>query len=233
MSPRDRGPAVVVVGGDTGPGVDLVAGLEDQGASVAVLGSEELDDRDGVGGALDGAARRLGGLDGVVVASVGISSTLRGALGDLGTEVWQDRVEVPLLRTLVCFQAAYSCLRSRGGTMVLLVPTLSLTGAAGFVPWAAVTEGQRALAKAAARAWGPEAVTVNCVAVPAALLAVVAPGVDRYATPTDRPRLPAPALARPAMRGDVAPVVSSLLSPIWRAVTGATVAVDAGVWMTP
>ena len=53
---------------------------------------------------------------------------------------------------------------------MLLVPTLSLVGAAGYGPWAAVTEGQRALAKAAARAWGSRAVTVNCVAVPGPLL---------------------------------------------------------------
>jgi hypothetical protein len=35
------------------------------------------------------------------------------------------------------------------------------------------------------------------------------------------------------MRTDVAPVVQTLLSAMWRPVTGATVAVDGGVWMTP
>jgi NAD(P)-dependent dehydrogenase (short-subunit alcohol dehydrogenase family) len=106
---------------------------------------------------------------------------------------------------------------------------LSLVGAAGFGPWSAVTEGQRALAKAAARAWGGRTVTVNCVAVPATLLA---PGWDHDAPP-DRPGQPAPALEPPDLRGDVASVVRTLLSPSWRSVTGATVGVDGGVWMAP
>ena len=117
--------------------------------------------------------------------------------------------------------------------MVVLVPTLSLVGAAGFAPWAAITEGQRALAKAAARAWGRLAITVHCVAVPAALLTSPrgdAAGIDEQ---IDRPGQPAPALPQPDVCPDVASVVHCLLSPAWRSVTGATVAVDGGVWMAP
>jgi NAD(P)-dependent dehydrogenase (short-subunit alcohol dehydrogenase family) len=111
---------------------------------------------------------------------------------------------------------------------VWVVPTLSLVGAAGFAPWSAVTEGQRSLAKAAARAWGPHAVRVNCVAVPAALAAD--PGT---ADAFDREGQPAPALSPPAVRVEVATVVHALISPAWRSVTGTTIGVDGGVWMTP
>ena len=164
------------------------------------------------------------------------------AVADLDLDAWRARVELPLHRTLVCFQGPFDALRGDGGTMVLLVPTLSLVGAAGFGPWAAVTEGQRALAKAAARAWGSRAVTVNCVAVPAALL--MAPGADddpptrrgvrrRVTSRARSARTTRSALGRPDMGVEVAAVVLTLLSPAWRAVTGATVAVDGGVWMTP
>jgi NAD(P)-dependent dehydrogenase (short-subunit alcohol dehydrogenase family) len=226
-------PAVVVVGGEHGAGAELAGGLEDLGASVATLGADTWEGRDEVRGVLDRARRRLSGLDGVVIASVGAASAVRALLADVDSGSWTERVERPLQRTLACFQAAFGCLGATGGSVVVLVPTLALTGTAGFVPWAAVTEGQRALAKAAARAWGKSAVTVNCVAVPAELLVTEPSGERQVAAPLDRAGLPVAALERPDMRADVAPVVHALLSAAWRPVTGATVAVDGGVWMTP
>ncbi len=227
-----RGPVVAVVGGDTDGGAELAAGLRDLGATVAPLDLAALAGREDLRVALDATTRRLGPLDGVVVASVGIGPTRHAAVAELDGEAWAARVELPLQRTLTCFQGAIGSLRDGGGTVILVIPTLSLVGAAGFGPWAAVTEGQRALAKAAARAWGQRAVTVNCVAVPGALLRN-APDGSGAETYVDRPGQPAPALGRPTMRADVAGVVHALLSPAWRSVTGATVAVDGGVWMTP
>jgi NAD(P)-dependent dehydrogenase (short-subunit alcohol dehydrogenase family) len=239
------GPAVAVVGADTAAGAELAAGLDHLGASVATLDLATLHGRDEFGAALDTATRRLGRLDGVVVASVGIEPTLWGAVAALDLDAWRARVEIPLHRALVCFQGAGRALGEGGGSLVLLVPTLSLVGAAGYGPWAAVTEGQRALAKAAARAWGSRAVTVNCVAVPAALLMASSTAGDDaprgaprgasagHGSGPDRPGQPDPALPRPDMRAEVAAVVHTMLAPAWRAVTGATVAVDGGVWMTP
>ena len=229
----------VVAAAEGNAGTELAAGLGVRGATVTAVSDSTLGGRADFGAALDAVARRHGAIDAVVVASVGTGPTRRGDVAGLDGDAWRQRVEIPLHRTLVCFQGAFDALRAAGGTMVLLVPTLSLVGAAGFGPWAAVTEGQRALAKAAARAWGASRITVNCVAVPAALLdpadVVSAASEDAGATraPVDRPGQPAPALAPPDVRSDVAPVVHALLSPAWRAVTGATVAVDGGVWMTP
>jgi len=243
------GPFLAVVGGDTGSGADLVAGLEELGASVASLAVEQLSGRNEVDSHFDTAAQELGALDGVVIASVGTLAPGRDALVGLDGAGWRERVELPLRRTLLCFQGALRSLRDVGGTVVLVVPTLSLVGAAGSVPWATVTEGQRALAKAAGRAWGPLDITVNCVAVPAALLAGASPGTtgaDGAARADgedergsgdearfDRSGQPSSALDAPAMRTAVAAVVHALFTPAWRAVTGATVAVDGGVWMNP
>jgi NAD(P)-dependent dehydrogenase (short-subunit alcohol dehydrogenase family) len=232
MSSDARAPAVVVVGRETSAGVALATGLGDLGAAVATVDAATLDGRDEFRAALERSVQHLGALDGVVIASVGIEPTTRGTVADLTSDAWSARVELPLRRTLVCFQGVLDALRDSGGTVVLLVPTLSLVGAAGFGPWAAVTEGQRALAKAAARAWGRSTVTVNCVAVPATSL-TSSPPSDGDDTPPDRPGQPAPALERPDLRADVAPVVRTCFSPAWRSVTGATVAVDGGVWMTP
>ncbi len=223
------GPTVAVVGGDSAAGSELVAGLEDLGASVTPVAVATLASRDELRATLEAALRHRGSLDGVVMASVGDDPARAAAVADLDTDGWRTRVEIPLHRTLVCFQGVFDALPDAGGTLILVVPTLSLVGAAGFGPWSAVTEGQRALAKAAARAWGRRAVTVNCVAVPATLLA---PGWD-HDTPPDRPGQPVPALAPPDLRRSVASVVRTMLSPSWRSVTGATVGVDGGVWMAP
>ena len=238
-----------MVGGDTGSGADLAAGLEDRGAWVASLAVDQVSGPRAVDSSFDTAAQQLGALDGVVIASVGTSAPRQRALAELDPDQWRERVELPLHRTLLCFQGALRSLRHSGGTVVLVVPSLSLVGAAGSVPWATVAEGQRALAKAAARAWGPLAITVNCVAVPAALLASASPRVasrdgaaradngderdNGHEVRFDRPGQPRSALDPPGMRTEVAAVVHALFTPAWRAVTGATVAVDGGVWMNP
>jgi 3-oxoacyl-[acyl-carrier protein] reductase len=182
-----------------------------------------------------------GPLRAVVLVSAGRASTVSGELAGLDPTQWHERVEIPLQRTVACFQGAYRRLRGRGGCLVVVVPTVSLVGSAGFVPWAAVAEAQRALAKSAGRAWGHERITVNCVAVSGALLASPVSSEDPVAESRggggpgpDRPGLPPPSLDRsPDMASSVAPVVASLVAGGWTSVTGATIAVDGGVWMTP
>jgi NAD(P)-dependent dehydrogenase (short-subunit alcohol dehydrogenase family) len=172
------------------------------------------------------AEKTSGQLAAAVLVSTGPALSHAGPLAGLVPEQWRQRVEEPLQQTTAFFQGAHRRLRIDGGYLVVVVPSLSLVGAAGFVPWAVVAEGQRSLAKAAARAWGRQGITVNCLSVPAALL-------GNEAAP-DRPGQPEPAL-RPApdLQGAVASVLASLVSGRWRAVTGATIAVDGGVWMTP
>ena len=99
-------PGVAVVGADTTAGIELAAGLDHLGASVATLDVATLHGRDEFDTALDTAAHRLGRLDGVVVASVGMEPTVRDVVADLDPDAWRARVELPLHRTLVCFQGA-------------------------------------------------------------------------------------------------------------------------------
>lgn len=194
---------------------------------------------DEVAGVLARAEDAAGPLHAVVLASAGAAATALGELAGLDPAEWTERVETPLRRTLACFQGAYRRLRGRGGGLVVLVPTLSLVGAAGLAPWAAVAEAQRALAKSAGRAWGGEGITVNCLALPGAVLrsrpGPEDPVVDQAGERgPDRPGLPPPSLTGPPdFESTVAPVVAALATPGWAGVTGATIAVDGGVWMTP
>jgi 3-oxoacyl-[acyl-carrier protein] reductase len=224
---RDLG-APVVLGTLDPHAVDTDGGAaSDDGLMTLACAASSGDD---VATVLTRAEDARGPLHAVVLVSAGASASEAGDLAALDPAQWHQRVEVPLERTLACFQGAYRRLRTRGGCLVVLVPTLALVGSSGFTPWATVAEGQRALAKAAARAWGRERITVGCVAVPAALLGAPIHG---DAGP-DRPGQPSPALtSSPDLRGTVAPVVASLVSDGWTGVTGVTVAVDGGVWMTP
>jgi NAD(P)-dependent dehydrogenase (short-subunit alcohol dehydrogenase family) len=218
-------------GADNATARALDAGLHSLGGEVAVgpLGTTA----DEVTAVLVDAENDRGPVQAVVLASAGVSATEPGELAGLDPIQWRQRVELPLQRTVACFQAAHRRLAAPGGGLVVLVPTLALVGASGYSPWATVAEAQRSLAKSAARAWGADGITVNCVAVPAALLRSASTAMASAADP-DRPGQPPPALAQgPDLRGAVAALVTSLVSGPWRDVTGATIAVDGGVWMTP
>lgn len=69
-------------------------------------------------------------------------------------------------RALCALQRSRSSMRSRGGSIVLVAPTIGMAGAAGLVPLTTATEGIRAMAKSAARQWASEGIQINTIAVP-------------------------------------------------------------------
>lgn len=122
----------------------------------------------------------------------------------------------------VALQAAHTVLQNRGGRVIVLVPTISMIGAAGFVPYSAVGEGARSLAKAAARAWGKLGITVNCLGL---TLEQLHPGQGE-APPTES-KVPR-ALGRiPNLESEVADLIAGLAAGP-NIVTGMTVMADGG-----
>lgn len=138
-----------------------------------------------------------------LVDAAPLSAPAATELASLDAATWETLAETPLRRALHVLQDAHRCL-SGSGRIVVLLPTPVTTGAAGLVPWVAAAEGYRSLTKAAARAWQREGITINCVLVPA----------DADGT-------------------NVADVVAALIGDEMAAVTGQTIAVDGGIWMTP
>src|SRR5260370_31879217 len=90
---------------------------------------------------------------------------------------------------LTILQASLGVMQGIGGRIVFVTPTVSMSGAAGLVPYTTAVEGQRLLAKSAARQWGPDGITVNCVAV--------APEQVPIGGASTATSLAAPALGRP------------------------------------
>jgi 3-oxoacyl-[acyl-carrier protein] reductase len=211
------GRVVIVTGGGSGIGRGIALGLEDAGATVAVV-DRPVESRADAKWAFADAAASVGPVDAVVHAAVDPDALVSAQLAETDDASWDRRCEGVLRTALWCCQAAVSAFGERGGRIVLVTPTVGLTGGAGLAPYAAAVEGMRALAKSAARQWASHGITVNCVA----------PRVELMGTES------ADAATRPThVRTDIAPVVATLLADPARLVTGATVVVDGGLVMAP
>jgi NAD(P)-dependent dehydrogenase (short-subunit alcohol dehydrogenase family) len=140
---------------------------------------------------------------------------------------WDRRAEAPMRAALWTAQAAFPHLRQRDGRLILVCPTVAMEGAAGIVPFAAAAEGQRQLAKSAARRWGAEGITVNVVSPGVSALVPALAGADAGRV---RPSLPDPG-ADPL--AGVASAVVWLASREAAAITGATIGADDGALLAP
>lgn len=235
--------AVALVVADGPPGAEVAEGLGELGHAVAVIGPPDAHQRPatdpcvtvpcdfGSAGSVDVAVRAAlealaaGPPRLLVWARFSAGSGDGTALADLSEDDWERLAERPITDFLHCLQGASPHLHA-GAAVVLVVPSVVLAGAAGAVAWTAAAEGQRSLLRAAARRWGERGVTLDCVAAPTHLLCGRSEALDR-------PGLPPPSLpAEPTLGGSVARTVSRLAA-MSDVVTGATLSVDGGVWMTP
>lgn len=254
----DAGGGVLVVGADGAVLERLVSELHGNGAPAVpfVCSFEALARGDGARRALNEAARSLGPPHGLVHACVAEPALEPVPFVEVSEERWDSAWELTMLATLRCFQAAYRSFDGRGGRILVVVPTVAMTGAAGLAPLAAAAEGQRLLAKSAARQWGRDGVTVNCLAPALSALEGRAripafdqddgPGVDDGPVVDDsadpeRERaggepvaLAAPALGRRGdPRRDLGHLAVFLLGNPVPFLTGITLCADGGLWMAP
>jgi 3-oxoacyl-[acyl-carrier protein] reductase len=108
----------------------------------------------------------------------------------------------------------------RGGAIVVVLPSIALTGGPGLAPFAAAAEGIRLLMKSAARQWGAHGIRVNAVALPIAAWRVKQPA--EHVLPSKfGASLPDADLLR-----DAASATASLVGDLMRGVTGSTLVVE-------
>jgi NAD(P)-dependent dehydrogenase (short-subunit alcohol dehydrogenase family) len=237
LPPHLTGRTAFVAVSGLGIGAALVAGLEAQGARVALVGDDaagQFASRAAVEAAFAAAAGKAGTPDLVVVAAAPVRALQPAALAGMTLDGFNEASDAGLRATLYAFQAAHAQMKARGGkggSIVVVGPALSLVGAKQFVPLSTLAEGQRSLVKSAARQWGSAGIRVNWVGVAneryAPELAGKAPEVPELGPPP-------PALGRaPELAADVAPVLAFLGSDAGRSITGATINLDGGDWMTP
>ena len=168
---------------------------------------------------------RLSGIAATVLVVESAPATLARPLAATDAPTWDASCEQLLRDALGALQRAWRAVEPRGGRIVVVVPTVGMTGHAGLVPLATAIEGVRAMVRSAARQWGPAGITINCVGAPIALLA---PDHDG----------PAPYVTDPAL-GALVPTLDDVVAAVRMLfdadapITGTTVVVDGGVVMTP
>ena len=120
------------------------------------------------------------------------------------------------------------------GRIVTMGTSMGLTGAAGYGPYAASNEAIRSLTRTAAREWGRDGITVNCVLPASAGHRAPVAGSD----PAREEAFASMYDDNPVGRDgdavdDIGPAVAFLLSDGSRYVTGQTISVDGGGIMRP
>jgi 3-oxoacyl-[acyl-carrier protein] reductase len=217
---------VVVTGAATPIGSGLASALAAARATVSELPDDALVDRAAAESAFATAVTRVGPVDALVHAAMPAIAFEQMDLAECDDARWDAVWEGTMRATLFVLQAAYGQLHERGGRIVLITPTVSMSGAARLVPYTTAVEGQRLLAKSAARQWGPDGITVNCLAPAPEHVPI---GLDSMTV-----SLAPPALGGPGdVSADLGPVAVWLVSDAAHFVTGVTVCADGGVWMAP
>ena len=220
----------MVVIGSTPIALGVARGLSARGATVATIGRESgaFDSEASVNAALAGADASLGGIDQVVHAWVPDALLVDAELMTIDEDAWAAGCERGLEAAWwVARQAIPPLVRSKG-SLVFLVPTIGMAGAAGFTMLATVAEGIRVLAKGCGRQLGAEGVTVNTIATAPHLWV----GAEDAAVLTRSTTLSTPAFGGPGDAAtDIAPIVAMLASPDAHFLTAATLATDGGTWM--
>jgi 3-oxoacyl-[acyl-carrier protein] reductase len=162
--------------------------------------------------------------DGVTVERVGAGVVVRPqfdrrprAFESLGDDDWERAFEQPVQATIEALAAAFDDGVKR---IVVVVPTLGMSGGAHYSHVAAPAEAIRVLVKAVARSWGRDGVTINAVAL----------GSHDF---VDAPDIAGPQTLAPASlpTADPTAVIEFLCSEAAADVTGQTVVVDGGLLM--
>ncbi|MGE2814324.1 SDR family oxidoreductase [Mycobacterium heidelbergense] len=244
-----QGKVALVTGGATGLGLEVARVLGGHGARVAICSRKEPNLQEAVG------ALRQEGIDAVygvcdvrrhdevtavveeVLHTFGqLDIVVNNAAGnfpvpisDLSPNGFKAVVDIDLLGTFNVSKVAYDrWLRDHGGAVVNISAAIQYRGMALQAHVVSAKAGVDALTRTCAIEWGPDGVRVNIVA-PGAMSGTE--GVKRIAG-DDRQRTARNPLRRPGSTTEIAEAVLFLASDAASYVTGATLVVDGGGWLT-
>ncbi len=184
-------------------------------------------DQASVRAAIAAVLERDGRIDAVVHNATSGESPKPVPLATLPLADFRDHVAVSLRGSWLLAAAAHEALQRSGGRYVLLTSEAGFEGKLKLPAYAAVKAAQRGFARALAREWGPDGITVNSVAplamTPAMDTAfVLDPAMEKRV----KARIPVGRVG--ASDTDIGPVVVALLGPGMSYLTGNTLMVDGG-----
>ena len=241
------GKVAIVTGSTKGIGRAIAEHLLEAGASVVVnarsagpveaialaLGDRVLGIVADVGDAIqcqrlvDETVEHFGRLD-ILVNNAGLG--IFKPLSEMTVEEWQLQVDVNLGSVFYCSKAALPHLRRNGGVVLNISATLHYLGTPAQLHVASAKAGVDALTRVLAVEWGPYGIRVNGIAPgPIADTEGVRRLLDDAAKQRAEKTTP---LQRLGLVEDVSNAALFLCSQAASYITGATLVVDGGLWLT-
>jgi len=244
-----RGKVALVTGGATGLGLEVARLLGSHGARVAICSRKESNlqaavaalqeagieagygvcdvrNHDEVTKVVENVLRTFGQLDVVVNNAAG---NFPAPIDGLSANGFKAVVDIDLLGTFNVSKAAYELwLREHGGAVVNISAATQYRGMALQAHVVSAKAGIDAFTRACAIEWGPDGVRVNVLA-PGAMSGTE--GMRRIAGDNQHRAIQNP-LRRIGSTTEVAHAVLFLASDAASYVTGATLVVDGGGWLT-
>lgn len=254
MTGRMTGRVAIVTGAGQGVGEGIARRLAEEGATVVVAArrrstgepvaaaivaaggraaciATDVTDRASVVGCVRETVDRFGGLH------VMVHNAFSGAVGHRLEDTDFDRHWVLMSRTgawgsFYCAQAAGPHLRAAGATgrLIFVTSPSGIEGSANIPLYSPVKAAQRAMAKSLAREWGPDGVTVNCVAPVAGSPALLS-AFDRNPALREAIEARTPLGRVGDITDDIGSVALFLASDDASYVTGQTVVCDGGSFL--
>jgi len=247
MEPTLQGKTALVTGATRGIGKAIALALAAQGARVvgtatsaegAAQISATLSEHAGAGvmldvndaAAVDALVTQLSAHDGgphILVNNAGI--TRDGLVMRMKDEDWNAVLDTNLHAVFRLSRAVTKpMMKARWGRMIHITSVIGSSGNSGQVNYAASKAGVAGMARALARELGSRNITVNCVA-PGFIETDMTRALSQTQTDTLLAQVPLGRLGTPA---DVAHAVAFLASPQAGYITGATLHVNGGMYMS-
>ncbi|NYT25174.1 SDR family oxidoreductase [Alcaligenaceae bacterium] len=253
--PPQQGRTALVTGARRGIGFSIAERLHKDGANVVLLdidpaetqaaamklGSEEgrvmalaadVSDRQAVDEAVRQIMARFGGID-ILVNNAGISPKHDGksaTVASMDAEEWQRVISINLTGTFFCSQACLASMKSRKWGRIINMSSQAGRTASTIAGahYAASKAGILAFSRALAAETGPDGITVNCIA-PGRIITPMAAEAGEEANAQYLKRIPVNRLGQPR---DISSTVSFLASDDAGFITGATIDVNGGAFMS-
>lgn len=158
------GATVIVAARRPPAGAAVVAEIIKRGGRAGFV-SCDVTDKGDIQRSVTHAEEEFGGLDVFIHNAVSARSSQPEALEEVGGLEFEEHFSVSVRAAWHCAQAAHPALaRSGSGRFILLSSTAGIEGSATLPMYSMVKGALRGMAKSLAREWGPDGITVNCLA---------------------------------------------------------------------
>jgi 3-oxoacyl-[acyl-carrier protein] reductase len=222
--------AHVVVATRRDNGLELVEQIERRGDTASWVRCD-VTDVESVTRTVREAVARTGAVHAVVHNATSNQSSQPHRLEAVDRALFDDHIGVSLRGAYHCAIASFDALRATGGTLIVMTSPAGVEGSATLPLYATVKGALRGFAKSLAREWAPDGVTVNVVS-PLAFSPAMEHAIAADPAMEERlnRRVPLGRVGDPET--DVGVAVAFLVGPDAGYITGQTLGIDGGHFMS-